>query len=220
MKQDIVRKYREFSDYLNSIDLSQLCSMYSRKELQELKDTLHKIDIRSLPYELRTKIDEMKHREFPQLLGVYRYPVINEIDFLSDQEKIDLDKHLGRFRVGDSISSLWLPVKNKGMGVRVIDWLVDNGVIDRFYVVLCPNCFRGSVTKLFSENDRNELSKAFVEYQKSTGGRDCLLKKFMDLNYGECVECEEEPDFMRAELLEFNTVYKMKINGDKSLDYV
>ncbi|MBT3123271.1 MULTISPECIES: hypothetical protein [Bacillus] len=221
MKQDIVRKYREFSDYLNSIDLSQLCSMYSRKELQELKDTLHKIDIRSLPYELRTKIDEMKHREYPQLLGVYRYPVINEIDFLSDQEKTDLDKHLGRLRVNDPVLGLWRAIRVQEMQTKALDWLADRGVLTRVYEVLCPDCLGEPVSRRLSADEKLKLEKEFTEYKKSGTDKDYhKLQKIINLNCRECEEEEDELNFLHVENLEFKIEYRLRIERDKSLDYV
>lgn len=218
MKREIISKYREFSGYLNSIDLSQLCSMYSRKELQELKDILHKIDIRSLPYELHTKIDEMKYQEFPQLLGVYRFPVINEIDFLSYQEKIDLDKHLGRLQVNDPVLGLWRVIRIQELQTKVLEWLVNRGVLNGVYGVLCPNCLGDMVSRRLAADEKLELEKKFMEYKKSGNDKDYYkLQKVIGLN---CGECEEELNFLQVEKLEFKTEYRLKVERDKSLDCV
>lgn len=217
IREDIIAKYREFNEYLMSIDVERLKNEFSRQELNEFKSKLYNTKIRSLAYEISEVTKQMKEEEYPQLLGVHRFPLINEITFLSDKQKIELDKYLVHHNVGDFVYSLWKVVRDEKVRKQLEQWLEEKEVIEKNYAALCPECHDETISKFMNLTDKTTLQTMFTQFKESYTDEsyDYLSK---NLENG-CVECgfTEFEDFKD---LRFKEAYRMKIERDKSLDKV
>lgn len=201
--------YKQFSKFLNTIDLSELRKIYSRKELEVLEKQLRAINIRSLPYELSELTEEMKTEEFPELLGVHNYPEIREIDFLDEEEKLELDNFLVRFRVGNYIAGFFAITHCQDKLCKIGNFLIANRIVEKSYAVCCPHCGDGYISEFISEDIKDALDRAitFSDYS--------VLEKH--LSYV-CDECEIDYDIERLKELDYKSVFVLLKERDDSLD--
>lgn len=213
--EEIKGKYQEFNTYLESIDLQELRKKHSREELKKLSSELYDIKIRSLAYELSKMTEEMKQEEFPQLLGVHRYPVLKEIDFLNEEEKIKLDKHLLMVRKGNYLYGLHNVTRNSEKVKMVLKFLIEKGVVEERYFALCPRCGSGHISAQLDKIQKAELD--LVMKDKEHNEREEVLEKYMEYV---CMDCDSEPNVYHLTELYYKTVHKMMVERDKSLDTV
>lgn len=213
--EEIKTKYQEFNTYLESIDLQDLRKKHSREELKKLSKELYAIEIRSLAYELSKITEEMKKEEFPQLLGVHRYPVLKEIDFLTEEEKIKLDKHLVMVRKGNYLYGLHNVTRNSEKVKMILKFLLERGVVEESYFALCPRCGSGHISAQLGKNEKEKLD--IVMKDKNHSERDEVLEKYLEYV---CMDCDSEPNVEHLSELFYKTVHKMMIERDKSLDNV
>jgi len=213
----IIEKHKEFNSFLESINLDSLRMEYSREQLKAFSKELHQLNTRSLSFEVGKIIEEMKKVEFPQLLGVHHYPIINELSILNESEKIALDKHLSKLRVGNYVHRLWSVVKNEDKVEKVEAFLLDKSVVEKVYAVLCPSCSDAKLTKLMNEQEKENLTTTLT--QKPTWERFEELESIF--SYG-CDECSYEVDFDKlcVENVAFKTYIKLIMERDKTLDHV
>lgn len=216
IRDQVISKYMEFSQYLESIDVNAWKGQFSRKELQEFESSIRKIKIRSLPYDISKLTDEMKKEEYPQLLGVHHFPLINKIEFLSEEQKIKLDEHLVKHQVGNYVNDLWGIVKDQKLQDLLFEWLLDKGVLEKKYAVMCPGCHDGIVSKLVDEEEKNHTQKLFDQY-KEDGNWDLheqIVTEFI------CMGCDQEFELDEISKLSWKLFHEMKMKRDNSLDNV
>lgn len=213
--QEVIQKFEEFNSFLESIDLKEWKEKYSRQEIKEFSRQLYQLKLRSLAYELSKLADEMKIEEFPQLLGVHRYPVIQKIDFLSEEKKIELDQFLGRFRKGDYVSSFWRVVPDSKLTKQIEGFLIEQGVLEERFVALCPNCSDEHISDMMTKQEKEALDALLKE--EPTWERYEKLENL--LRYG-CDECGYETDLERIkpESMYFKTYLKLAMERDNRYD--
>lgn len=215
--QEILAKFQEFNQYLESIDLDEMKKNYSRTELKAFSKQLYDLKVRSLAFEISKMTDQMKIEEFPQLLGVHRFPVIQEIDFLTDKQKIELDKFLGSFRKGNYVNGLWRIANNSEKAKKIEQFMIEKGVFGEEFVVTCPNCSDEHISNIMTKEQKERLLELLK--QEHTWERYEELEKL--LYYG-CDECDYVLDFEKAnqESIRFKTYNKFIGERDASLDNV
>jgi hypothetical protein len=215
--QVIMAKYEEFNRFLETVDLEEMKKTYSRTQLKEFSKQLYNVKTRSLSYEISKIADEMKLQEFPQLLGVHRFPVIQEMDFLTDTQKIELDKFLGTFRKGNYVNGLWRIVKNTEKAKKIEQFMVGKGVFDEEFVATCPNCSDEHVSNILTKEQKEKVVE--ILKQVHTWERYEELEKH--LYYG-CNECDYQVDFetVNEDSIRFKTFVKLVAERDSSLDNV
>lgn len=174
---------------------------------------MYDIELRALPYEIGNMTEKMKKDEFPELLGIHHYPVLKEIDFLTEEEKLELDKFLVKFRPNrDYVQSFWRVVKDSKKVDQLKQFLIEKGIVEERHVVKCPNCHQNHLSKMMTNEEKEKLKVLLqnkAEYDKLDG--------YINLVCDECY-CEVEP----SEIDEYNmeTYLKLVMERDKSLDNV
>lgn len=220
-RKEIVEEYRKFSEYLKGISLDKLRDEFTREELIELNKDIRNVKLRVLPYDISELVNEMKVEEYPELLGVHNFPVLKEIDFLEEKQKIELDEDLVRFRVGNYVSNLWQIVQDQDTLTKLDEWLLEKGVIKEYFVALCPDCSHEEhLSELMSGEEKDSLIELFNQYEENDSFE--LYELIMNLLCHVCMECdyEFEPTKYNLDSIRFKTYKKMQMERDKSLDNV
>ncbi|PFU84654.1 hypothetical protein COK91_03120 [Bacillus cereus] len=218
IREQILEKYKEFNEFLMSVSIEDLRKQFNRHELNTFKSNLYNTKLRSLAYEISKMTDEMKIEEFPQLLGVHHFPILNEIDFLTEEQKINLDKELVGYRVGNYVSGLWKITRDESKRKQLLKWLLDNGILETKHAALCPYCHSGNVTDIMTTQEKDKLDSMFSDYKKVYD--EDLEEKLQDILENVCMECDSftEVDDLKLEELKYTEYYQMKKERDKSLD--
>lgn len=216
MIKQILDRHNEFAAYLDGIDLAELRRQYTRAELQEFSSKLYAIKQKSIAYEISKITEEMKVEEFPQLKGVHHFPVIQELDFLGEDQKLQLDKYLMQFGVGNYLSGLWRISKNTEITSRIELFLKDKGVVEEQYFALCPRCIDGHISSTLTTADKEKLEQA-LKMDPDDLERFELLEKMLPYI---CMECDSSPDYEEIKEVRYKTVLRMKLARDTSLDDV
>ncbi|MED2125970.1 hypothetical protein P4V88_02280 [Bacillus thuringiensis] len=216
IREQVLTKYNELNEFLNSISLDDLRKQFNRHELNEFKSNLYNTKLRSLAYEISKMTDEMKIEEFPQLLGVHHFPILNEIDFLTEEQKINLDKELVRYRVGNYVSGLWKITRDESKRKQLLKWLLDNGILETKYAALCPYCHNGNVTDIMTTQEKDKLDSMFSDYKKAYD--EDLEEKLQDILENVCMECNSFTEVDDLKELKYTEYHQMKKERDNSLD--
>lgn len=206
---EIKGKIEEFNQYIENIDLEELSENYTRKELEQFVKDVYRMDSPSIASKVSNLTKEMKIAEYPQLLGVHHFPVLENIPFLTDDEKIGLDKYLVRLHVGDYVFGLWRIVDQE-KSEKLQNWLEENGVIENQYFVRCPHC-HDEVLTVLTEDEKRKIDDQ---------NREQTFQFLFEKIYSMCMECEMEIDIDSIEHITYEPVYKMKMERDTSLDHV
>jgi hypothetical protein len=219
---EIEEKYRDLEEYANRIDRDYLKKNFSRAELKELVDKLNTVRVYSLTSDIIDLIRQKRLEEYPQLLDVHNFPILNEIDFITKEEKIELDKYLVKLRVGNYCSGLWRAIKHRTKQEQVEKWLCDHGILEKKYFLMCPACWEGHMTKALSVDEKESVIHAFEQYKNESEDYSEYMKTINDVVHFDCMECEEYSeieDFFNHSL-KWNEVLVMKSERDKRLDNV
>ncbi|PGM92284.1 hypothetical protein [Bacillus cereus] len=221
IREQVLTKYKEFNEFLDSISLDDLRKQFNRHELNEFVSVLYKFKLRSLAYDINQMTKQLKLEEFPQLLGVHRFPILREIDFMTEEKKIEFDKELVRFRVGNYLPYL-------GRYTDEIDkleqFLLENGVIEKKYVVTCPCCGADEwLSSPLTLEQRNKLDTLLAKSEEDYCDAEEEFESIVDCI---CEECGFSPEYYemrkyaREERVNYKELLKMKMERDKSLDNV
>ncbi|WP_088362626.1 hypothetical protein [Bacillus cereus] len=210
----IKEKYKEFAAFLDRITIEEIEKEYSRSELKEFTDDLSKIKVRSLSYEISKLIQKKKEEEYPELLGIHHYPVLKEIDFLTEKKKLELDGFLARFRVGNYLTGLSRIMFSNDLK-RFEEFLIEKKVVEEKFYAFCPLCNSGWISMLLSKEEK-ELVEALLEDKKSENKYE-LLGEFLQYY---CSECDNEQDIERITVVNFGRKLKVIQERDKTLDKV
>lgn len=213
--ENILNKFKEFNTYLNGINLEQMSQSYSRKELEEFANSLRSIELRSLTYDLSKLTKAMKLKEFPELKGVHHYPELRKIDFLSEDEKVKLDNHLVRFRVGNMIAQFYEVTYDEGKVQKIIEFLLECGIVEQEFYVMCPRCGIEQISDRLTDDDKARLDRAIAD--KEQDNREEILDEY--INYY-CEECGDDVYPGHKTELTYRPVIILKKECDKSLDNV
>ncbi|PEQ71056.1 hypothetical protein COF65_32685 [Bacillus toyonensis] len=164
--KEIIKKYNEFAEYLNSINLKEVLENHSIEDIKLMNDKMSQIYFRRIEFEVREYINQPKNicppiqtvvtneQKFKQL--------IQKIGYLSDQEKVNLYEFLIMLREGETIAGLTRITRNAHKTNQIEKYLVEHGIADKYSIAICPGCSE-HLTKPLSE----ELKK---EYQKEIAG--------------------------------------------------
>ncbi|PFV35773.1 hypothetical protein [Bacillus thuringiensis] len=219
--EEILEKYKEFSSYLDTIDINVLKDKYTRKELMEFSEALRIDKLRSLWYEVHELTKEMKLKEFPELLGVHRFPILKEIDFMTEEEKIELDKKLVGFNVGHYLPYLG---RYTNEHKKLEQFLLENNVVEKQYVVTCPCC---GGNEWLSNTLDTKTKEAFDELLTKEIVDDCDdVEAFTNIVDRICDECDFYPElesmrvYKAQNQLRYKELLQMNMKRNTSLDNV
>ena len=203
---------------LNLDDVKQL----SYQEAKEIRKLLHyNICDQQIRIDLESIVQELKEKEYPQLKKAHYYPVINEMDFLNDEQKNKLDNLLSKLYGGYiyTESSDWYRLRfNKETTDKVFSFLHDKGIVEKSYIIKCDcgesDCNRKRISQArydefvnFHKSDKEEMTwdddcKGYIEVGCWNGGD----KEIYDLD-----------TFMREVKL---FAYKCIVKPDTSLENI
>ncbi|WCF11710.1 hypothetical protein NDS46_30660 (plasmid) [Paenibacillus thiaminolyticus] len=195
IRKEMVNQSLAYHNFLVRIDINELEKL-SRSELMDLKKELFEIKHRNIQYEIAQIIERKKQEEFPQLLGVHRYPELNEITFLSDEMKLKLDKHLAAIPVGRLIFRLSTFAVTGEKLQRLEKFLLDHGIAERCYSVRCPYCLEGSLSKTTLNSDEYGRLKKDLSAVSEYDDIDELNIKFAKRLRQYCTDCDSEIDLI------------------------
>ena len=204
--------FSESREYNNQIDLAEVETL-SYQEIKELlsivgtrftdKNVL--IDIKKIALKKKAEI-------YPEILGVHYYPELKEIDWLSETEKVRLDRLLGNRMTKSS--------QIKELDERTIKFLMDRKILEKRYVLECDcgdfDCYERIITE-------DRLNKFKEYWQKEKSGIETTDEEDEELNYGcimlncdnENLEVCDEDDF-KTYLTDIR--YKRLKEPDRTLD--
>lgn len=141
-KEQILSIYRTLNEQLSQIDVPELKTQFNREELAELNREIYELKVAepSIRKEIHELTEQMKKEERPQLLGVYRFPIINEIDFLSQESKVLLDKELAKYNTNQSGFPIDIHIfeGSEELKKKAIEWLIEKDVLHIQYHTECP----------------------------------------------------------------------------------
>ncbi|MBP1308796.1 hypothetical protein JOD82_001816 [Paenibacillus sp. 1182] len=190
VQNDILSKYIEFQRFLDGINMEELKSL-SREDLSTLKKQLHEVNHRNLPYEIGKIIAKKKEDEFPQILGIHHYPELQEITFLNEATKLEIDKHLISFRVGQYLNSFYRFISSSEKVLMLEDFLVDKGIVEQMFIVKCPCCTHGHLSEPLTTEVWDALKKR-IQSMEDEEDFDSLTDEGFLESY--CMECDDEID--------------------------
>lgn len=212
----IQTKFQEFADFLETVDINQLRQHYSRSELKEFQKQLNAIKMRSLAYQIGQVVEEMKKEEFPELLGIHHYPALKEIDFLTEEQKKALDERLTSFRKGHYVQGLWHILKDSKKEKQIKEFLIQKGIVEQKYVVICPNCSDEWLSSVMNQEQKEQLDRLLLLPPHADERYEGLEEILQD----GCMECSYMPRIETIQEVTYKTLLEMTINRDTSLDQV
>lgn len=223
--ENIIDKYKEFNDFFNGLDINSFKD-FNREELKEFYNALRDNDRqRYLSLEIHKLMEEKKKEEFPQLLKVHNYPMLNEIDFLNEEKKVELDRVLlsfGKNSYFGVINRRWFDFiegfDNKDeMAEKILKFLLDKNMISRsFEIETC--CDRAVVTYEQLENiirykelllKENKTNNDYYEIEELKMNMPYNIY-FLEDGIQYCQECDEEVDIS---LEEYKEMLNSKLNN-------
>lgn len=174
--------FSESREYNNQIDLAEVetLSYQAIKELLSIVGTRFTdknvlIDIKKIALKKKAEI-------YPEILGVHYYPELKEIDWLSETEKVKLDRLLeNRMTKSSQIQEL---------DERTMKFLMDRKILEKRYVLECHCGGFDCYERIIAEDRLNK----FKEYwQKEKSGIETTDEEDEELNYG-CImlNCDNE----------------------------
>ncbi|MFQ9545370.1 MAG: hypothetical protein ACLR02_10160 [Clostridium sp.] len=180
----------------------------------------------------RNLLNKKKEDAYPEILNVHYYPCIKDMNFLTKEQQILLDKFLMKRRCGTRINKydiLKALSSNKTIinydnpiGDKIIDSLLDKGIVEKQYKFYCK-C--GDCTTVFSEEEKQK----FFNYH-NFDTKNCTDEEyeFHEMNYEDgflFVTCMERDDcdieLSSIEDFEENLegyIYKLIVEPDMTLD--
>ncbi|QST02652.1 hypothetical protein IMZ31_19070 (plasmid) [Pontibacillus sp. ALD_SL1] len=215
-KQVILNAYETLRDTLETVDVNELKKMYSRKELEALQQEIYNVEIRSLAYEIGEAAKEMKLEEFPELLGVHRYPELKEASFLTEEQQVEMDRFLGDLRPNRHyIHGIHLKLKeshNPEKQAALETFLLEKGIAERRHHVECPHCGDSYLSGAINDEEKGKVEE-FLRTKE-----EALESFFMDTVDSGCDECfYEADDPYRLEKLPFKTRLLLVKQADRTL---
>ncbi|MCK2000348.1 hypothetical protein MZM54_02955 [[Brevibacterium] frigoritolerans] len=215
--EQILDKYKEFAKYLEKVDLNKLRTKFTRRELDNFSLEIYSIKTRNLGYDTSKLVKEWKNEEYPELLGVHSYPIIKEIDFLTESQKLALDKHLAKMRVGNQLYGLYNVTRDSEKTKLVESFLVDNEIVDEGYYAICPQCKSSHLSGRLNKEEKEELITNVND--QNLVEREEVLEKYLEYN---CVDmyCENSTDLTQMTEINFKSDYTLILERDKRLELV
>lgn len=226
--------YKEQIDWLDKKEKQLREDIFFKNEninLDDLKKLSYK-EIKVICNEIKNNVStktfneflnikkEIKEKEYPEILGVHYYPLINRIDYLTENLKVKIDRYLfNNFRKGYvyGITTTLNEVDN-----RLLNDLCNLGLVEKKYKFRCDcgYCDSGSLT--LTESEVND----YKEYWDRESKDELYDDEGEEVNYGVIdVYCENDDGYEITSLEEFNSskhtvYYSIKAKPDMTLDNI
>lgn len=202
----------------DNLDLEEVKSKLNYAESKELyKLILSRNSNKERCEELKKIVNNKKVEEYPQINDVHYYPIINDIDFLNKEKRIKLDTI-----IKEAYSNRNKREELNNLDIRIIDFLVDNSILEKLYIFHCDCGSFECDDKIITQERFNKL-KDYWEKEKEDL---TTHEEDREMNYG-CFEtgCWNDGTVEVCSLEDFNehlrrTEYKIKIKPDITLDKI
>lgn len=208
--QDLYKKYNQIleekrkaltkvnNETLKGMDLEKL----DYTQLKELMDLMG--------YNVDDKLKDRLNKVY-LLKKPYTNKVVEKMDFLNEEKKIQLDVNLSYFKNRYMTHAFWSKITyKKDVEDKIVKILLEDDLIRLDHRVRCPKC--GNYLALLKEKDINyikefdELKLKIKEYEKSNKDENSeelekLYDRYYDIEEGDnplyryCCECNEENEF-------------------------
>lgn len=218
--------YRELKEINDSItgDMLNGMSYLELKEFSKLSKFAFSSD-KQKEFDLYFK--NRREEEFPKLKGVIYFPVIDEIDFISEDKKIALDRFFNKVRKG----TYFVPTTNKFFTIglsrelsgKILDFLYEKGMFERLVKL---KCYCGEDAQIIKQSEYDEyiryLSLTDDEFAELNEEEEEKYFKFSDGIYISCNswDCDMSEYLKTVEELDKRKsyVYKFVATPDSSSD--
>lgn len=180
----------------------------------------------------RNLLNKKKEDAYPEILNVHYYPCIRDMNFLTKEQQMLLDKFLMKRRCGtridkyDTLKALYpkrtiINYENP-IGDKIVNFLLDKNIIEKQYKFYC-NC--GDCTTIFSEKEK----QSFFNYH-NFDTKNCTDEEYVahEMNYKNgflfvtCME-RDDCDIQLSSIKDFednlyDCIYKIIAKPDMTLD--
>lgn len=159
-KEDKKKEIELINSEINTGDVKALEYDKAKEILQILKDNLTYNQLK----DFKNILKELKIKKYPILNKAHYYPIINQIDFLNDKQKHDLDEVLYHFETKMIVqeSRLWESLHyNKEAENKIFDFLYNNKIVKKTYIIYGSDEFENTIV---SEEQYNN----FIKYHSVT----------------------------------------------------
>lgn len=229
LENEIKTKHQEIIEFNKS---QLLLDDYKDLSYEDAKEVFEVVKF-NLDYNTQRKdtvetLNNIKEETFKILKVAHYYPVINELNYLTDEKKNEVDKLLYMVRVGNYIhtsSQVWYRLRlTQEISEKLLNDLFEKGVLEKGYQLLCSNC--GDYIKILSEETYLNQKKMFeiFDKQRENKATDDEIEWCENLmeNGGRvweisCMDCEDEyQEIEKFEQLESRAkvIYKVKAQPD------
>ena len=177
---------------MESVDIKKF-EGFSREELSEFAKKSREFRQRFITLEVDKIIDQKKHEEYPELLGVHHYPELKEIEFLTKEQLVQLDNEIAYNR-GVHVTFHLKSDIEWDLHEKVYDFLVSKGILIKEIHLDC-NCGRSSwISRSFDEKYKEQWLEDFKKSNEEYEAVGLLEKGEFEF-FGYCEECEEYYEF-------------------------
>lgn len=228
-KADIDKKVKDEKDKIFEINSDLNMDEFMALDYEEAKDVYKALEYNLSYGEERDRVykalHQVKIKKYPILSKAHYYPVINEIEYLTDSQKNKLDEILMYFAHKEIMtqSNAWRELNlSRETTEKVLEFLYDKGLVSKSLYIRCQ-CGRGG--DIMTEASYNDHKKYFNIEEKLREGTETeqehdWYEKFeengRDWMVG-CWNCEGR------ELLSMNdidenstTIYKSIVSPDRT----
>lgn len=183
----------------DSLDLEEVRKNLDYAKTKELYITLLcRINDKDKLNKLKNIMSNKKEEEYPEILKVHYYPIIKEIDFLSEENKIELDKILKEcYGSGIQRSLLY-----SNLDKKVLNFLIENKVLEKEYIFHCNCDDEECYDKVITQDYFDKLKDYWNKEQQ---GIETTHEEDEQLNYG-CfsTDCWNDGNVEISSLDDFN----------------
>ncbi len=223
LENNVHELYKELKKVNSMIDLEEVQRDLNYGQVKELFNMLsYSISEKDVQDELEKIMDNKKIEEYPKILGVHYYPIIKEMDFISEERKIELD----RFIEGcNRRASLKRDISIE-LNSEEIKFLVDNEILEPIYSFYC-NCCGNCEPELITQSQKDKFYEYHnFDYKNKTKEEIC---KHQEDNFGDGyieVGCWNDGYYEVTNIEEFehnvseHIKYNIKVKPDMTLDNI
>lgn len=213
--QDLYKEYNEIlnekKEKLKKVNNETVENL----ELESLDYTQLKELIDLISYNIDDKLKEKLNKAYLSKKP-YTNKVVEKMDFLDKDRKIQLDVNLSYFRNKYIISNFWFKLRvEEDTKQQIIDILLQEDIIRKEYQIRCPKCYDNiGILRERNLNDLKEfisIKEQISQHEKRSSNRDLteeerikledLYSKYYDIEESEnplthyCDRCDYENEF-------------------------
>jgi hypothetical protein len=158
------RKKIEIKQLNNSISMESIRALGYEKAKEVFKEVRYNLE-QDVKDQFIALLKELKEAAYPILKKAHYYPIINEMDFLTDAQKNSLDSILIEFRNSYIMTrcGAWYDLKfSQELTEKALAFLYEKGILKKYYVVTCP-C---GDDRTFISEDEYAKFKRYYEIEK------------------------------------------------------